>query len=90
MACHRDYYEDALEAETHNTAPAFPQILTGDSWVGALCAQHQPRASSVFRGAVGVLCTNPACPAACSICALEFVRRPAPGARGAARRAAGG
>jgi len=76
MATHRyDYYESQVDAESHNTAPAFPQHPDGDSWQGALCGRHAHEAPGRFGPGHAVLCTNAACPAQCSVCNLEFQPR---------------
>ena len=77
MASHTDYYETLEEMATHNTAAVFPQVLTGDSWVGALCSRHQGRAKRLFAGCYAVRCANPACPAECCVCAGELAPREA-------------
>jgi hypothetical protein len=75
MASHIDFYEDEPDSLTHNQAPAFPQVPTGDSWVGALCSRHKARARTLFAGCVGVRCTNKACPAECCVCNGEYASR---------------
>ena len=75
MASHLDFYEDAVESRTHNTAPALPQAPTGDSWVGALCQRHKARARTLFAGCAAVLCTHPGCPADCCVCNGEYAPR---------------
>ena len=76
MMRHRDYYEDQVDAEAHNTAARLPQQPEGDSWIGALCGRHAHEAKGRFGAAVHeVLCVNAHCPAQCSVCNLEFQPR---------------
>ena len=71
-----DYYEKRTDMLSHNTASAFPQREHGDSWVGSLCGRHRPEASARFGATLfEVTCTNPQCPATCSVCNMEFVPR---------------
>ena len=72
MACHYDFYETMNDVLTHNHAPSFPQQEGGDSWQGALCPRHRQEASARFGLGHGIRCENPACPATCAICNLEF------------------
>ena len=75
MASHYDFYETLNDSLTHNHAPSFPQQDGGDSWQGALCPRHRQEANARFGSGHTVLCTNPACPAQCSVCAMEFAPR---------------
>lgn len=72
---HRDYYEGQADAEAHNTAETFPLQPEGDSWVGALWGRHAHESSHRFGAVHAVRCTNPACPAQCCVCNLEFAPR---------------
>ena len=75
MASHYDFYETLNDALAHNYAPSFPQQEGGDSWQGALYPRHRKEATARFGSGHTVLCTNPACPAQCSVCNMEFVPR---------------
>jgi len=75
MASHYDFYENLDDAATHNQAGSFPQQPGGDTWQGALCSRHQKEAKARFGAGHAVRCENPACPAQCSVCNMEFVPR---------------
>jgi len=75
VASHYDFYETLNDSLTHNHAPSFPQQDGGDSWQGALCPRHRQAANARFGSGHTVLCTNPACPAQCSVCTMEFAPR---------------
>ena len=73
MASHYDFYETLDVSLTHNHAPSFPQQVGGDSWQGALCPRHRHEAQARFGPGHGIRCENPACPAQCAVCNMEFV-----------------
>jgi len=75
MASHYDFYETMNDVLMHNHAPHFPQQEEGDSWQGALCPRHRQEAQARFGPGHGIRCENPACPATCAICNLEFQPR---------------
>jgi hypothetical protein len=77
MASHYDFYEMMNDVLTHNHAPSFPQQEAGDSWQGALCPRHKQEATARFGPGHGIRCENLACPATCSVCAMEFAPRAA-------------
>ena len=71
-----DYYTQRGDMLAHNEATDFPLRASGDSWEGSLCGRHRPEARARFGATLfEVTCTNPNCPAQCSICNLEFAPR---------------
>jgi len=77
MARHYDFYEMMNDVLTHNHAPRFPQQEAGDAWQGALCPRHTQEATARCGLGHGLRCEPLACPATCSVCAMECAPRDA-------------